>query len=123
MIEPAGTQMPEYLVDDKHCGTHASGWLNGTHPTTFGVAVDSTVCFHWASKPCYWSSDIQIMNCETYFIYYLPNQDNACSLRYCAEGEGINTTTTTTTITTDKTTTTTKGKIYLHRGVFGLCWR
>ena len=84
MIEPAGTQMPEYVVDPKHCGTHASGWLNGTHPTNIGVAVDSTVCFHWSSSPCYWSSDIQIMNCETYFLYYLPNTET-CRLRYCAE--------------------------------------
>merc|ERR1712020_462395 len=85
--------MPEYVVDKNHCGTHASGWLNDTHPTDIGVAVDSTVCFHWSSNPCYWSSDIQIMNCETYFLYYLPNTPNACSLRYCADG--ISTTSTT----------------------------
>ena len=84
MTEPAGTQMPEYVVDPLHCGTQASGWLNGAHPTNIGVAVDRTVCFHWSSNPCYLSWDIQIMNCVTYFLYYLPNTP-VCRLTYCAE--------------------------------------
>ena len=84
MVAPAGTQMPEYVVDNKRCGTHASGWLNSTHPTEIGVAVNATVCFNWMNAECYWSSNIQIMNCASYFLYYLPNSPNACSLRYCA---------------------------------------
>ena len=85
MVEPAGTQLPESVIDMNHCGTQHSGWLNGTHPTEIGVAVKATVCFHGS---CYWSSPIQIMNCEAYFLYYLPNTPNACSLRYCAETPG-----------------------------------
>ena len=86
MVEPAGTQLPEYVVDKNRCGTHASGWLNSSHPSEMGVAVDSTVCYHWGSNPCAWSSDIQIMKCDSYFLYYLPNTD-VCSLRYCADSE------------------------------------
>ena len=33
---PAGTQLSEGIVDTYHCGTSATGWLNGTHPTILG---------------------------------------------------------------------------------------
>ena len=79
---PAGTQMPESIIEPNHCGTLASGWLNGNHPTDIGVVVDGTVCFNYGGNSCWGSSDILIMKCETYFLYFLPSTPN-CPLRYC----------------------------------------
>ena len=36
MAEPAGTTIPEEPVDQNHCNTDATGWLNGHHPATAG---------------------------------------------------------------------------------------
>ena len=108
MVAPAGTQIPEYVVDTSHCGTSAPGWLNGAHPTEIGVAVDRQVCFHWSSNSCKWSSDIKIMKCASYFLYYLPKTPT-CTLGYCAD----NNTYTTTTPTTSTMITTTGGIYYL----------
>ena len=79
---PAGKRMPQHVVDKRHCGTLASGWLNGTHPTNIGQSVDRIVCFHWSSNTCYEQSLIKIRNCGHFFLYYLPNVP-ACNNRYC----------------------------------------
>ena len=84
MMSPAGTKMLEVTIPDYKCGTHATGWLNGTHPDLLGETVDRTVCFNWASNSCTWSSSVKVKNCGGYFLYYLPKAPN-CQLRYCAE--------------------------------------
>ena len=33
MKKPAGKVIPEKSAGFKHCGTGATGWINGTHPT------------------------------------------------------------------------------------------
>ena len=84
---PAGTQMatscPDGYGTKYRCKTHAGGWLNGAHPTTSEGEVTRTVCFAWSSSCCYWSMNIKVLNCGSYYIYYLAKPSAGCSLRYC----------------------------------------
>ncbi|XP_046860933.1 pancreatic secretory granule membrane major glycoprotein GP2-like [Xenia sp. Carnegie-2017] len=78
----AGTEMPKSCVAKNRCGTHASGWLNGTHPTMAEGEVTRKVCYHWKNSCCHWSNDIEVINCGPYFVYKL-SRPRVCSLRYC----------------------------------------
>lgn len=78
----AGTRMPDYCMNMYMCNTHASGWLNGTHPTLQEGAVNRTVCFHWSSDCCLWSTTIMVRNCGPFFTYKLVHPGH-CYLRYC----------------------------------------
>jgi len=81
--EPAGTQMPEYIVDYYHCNAYAPGWLNGTHPTILGETVDRNVCFNYNGDNSF-CKPVQIKNCGAYFLYHLENI-RSYVYRYCAE--------------------------------------
>ena len=65
------------------CNTHASGWLNGAHPTVADGQVTRTVCFHWDSNCCKWSSSVKVINCGGYYVYYITGTPE-CALRYCS---------------------------------------
>ena len=78
----AGAKMPIICPEIYSCGTDAPGWLNGAHPTMAEGQVTRQVCFHWASSCCYWSVNIQVTNCYSYYAYYL-SLPPACSLVYC----------------------------------------
>ena len=78
----AGLKMPTYCVEKKRCNTHASGWLNGTHPTPQEGIVNRHVCFNWKSKCCNWQTSIRVRNCGLFFVYYL-TKASPCYLRYC----------------------------------------
>ncbi|XP_046857656.1 neurogenic locus notch homolog protein 2-like [Xenia sp. Carnegie-2017] len=78
----AGTKMPESCVPKNRCGTHASGWLNGTHPTVDEGIVTRKVCYHWVRMCCDWSNHIKVINCGPYFIYKLV-PTFGCYFRYC----------------------------------------
>ena len=80
--EGAGTKMPTTCVPMHRCNTHATGWLNGNHPTVADGQVTRQVCFHWSSDCCLWSTNIQVRNCGEYFVYLLSGTPG-CSLRYC----------------------------------------
>jgi len=84
ITEPAGSRIPEYSPGQLHCGTHASGWLNGTHPAVPGQQQDMKVCFNWSGNACMWSINVVVRNCGGYFVYKLPDTP-VCYLRYCAE--------------------------------------
>ncbi|XP_068718908.1 uncharacterized protein [Montipora capricornis] len=66
----AGTRIPNWCVPRNRCGTHATGWLNGTHPLEHEGNVTRTVCFKWNSNCCNWSVNIQVRNCSGYYLYY-----------------------------------------------------
>ena len=85
----AGNQMPESCVDKLRCGTHAPGWLNGSHPSVGEGAVRRKVCFHWSNRCCRWSTYISVRNCGGFFVYKL-QRPPACTLRYCGNGLGRN---------------------------------
>ena len=77
-----GTQMPTSCVPKHYCGTHAPGWLSGSHPTRVGQVVNGKVCFHWNNKCCNWYANIQIKRCNAFYVYKL-TKTPVCWLRYC----------------------------------------
>ena len=81
--EPAGTQLADSIVPKNHCGTHATGWLNGTHPAVLGENVIRQVCFNW-NKSCDWNTNVEIKNCGGYYLYKL-KVTPSCSLKFCGQ--------------------------------------
>ena len=82
--EPAGTQLADSIVPKEHCGTHATGWLNGTHPAGLGETAIQQVCFNWAGNSCWKNTDVEIKNCGGYYLYKLKAAPG-CSLKYCGQ--------------------------------------
>lgn len=78
----AGTMMPTSCVPKHYCGTHAPGWLSGSHPTRVGQIVNGKVCFHWGGSCCNWHANIQIKKCNGFYVYKLARTPT-CWLRYC----------------------------------------
>ena len=88
MLSPAGSMIPETVVEDQHCNSFMTGWLNGTHPAMLDETVTRTVCFNWLGNTCYHETEIQIRNCGDYLLYYLPNTPicyDGVTIRYCSE--------------------------------------
>ena len=83
----AGNEMASSCPPKQRCGTHAPGWLNGSHPSVAEGAVQRQVCFHWSSGCCQWENNIQVRNCSGYYVYRL-KAPPACSLRYCGNRQG-----------------------------------
>ena len=82
--EPAGTQLADSIVPVRHCGTHATGWLNGAHPSVLGENVIRQVCFNYGGKSCRWNTDVEIKKCGGYYLYKLKATPH-CSLKYCGQ--------------------------------------
>merc|ERR1712080_21420 len=66
----AGTQMPESAPEAYKCGTHATGWLAGGHPTVWDGEVTRTINFHWTDNLSR-STTAQVVNCGVFFVYKL----------------------------------------------------
>ena len=79
-----GGYMPETCSPINSCGTHATGWVRGSHPALVGGEVNRTVCFHWNNDCCNWSTSTAILNCGSFFLYHLKGTP-LCSLGYCAD--------------------------------------
>ena len=84
MDETIGTQIPEEVVDPHSCGTDASGYLNGTHPSTVGELKDVNVCFSFNHNSCADNNTIQVANCGSFYLYNLVTTPT-CSNRYCSK--------------------------------------
>ena len=82
----AGDKMPTSCPLKNRCGTHASGWLNGNHPTVAQGIVTRQVCYHWSSSCCNWKNNIRVKNCGAFYVYEL-QKPPTCWLRYCGEYE------------------------------------
>ena len=80
----AGTKLVEDVVPYYHCGTSSGGSMTGGHPiaTQLGIPVTRTVNFNWSGKRAFWTSSIQVINCKTHYVYYLPDVPH-CHSRYC----------------------------------------
>jgi len=76
----AGDQMSDKCVPEYRCGTRASGWLNGAHPTVAEGVVTRQVCYSENDDCCHWNNIIKVKNCNSYFAYELQRTD---SYRYC----------------------------------------
>ena len=79
----AGTKMPTTCPPTGRCDTDSPGWLNGAHPTVAKGKVTRQVCFHHSSNCCDWSTNIQVRNCGSYYVYHFSGTPH-CSLRYCS---------------------------------------
>ncbi|KAK3749936.1 hypothetical protein QZH41_017386 [Actinostola sp. cb2023] len=84
----AGSAMPTKCVAKNHCGTHAPGWLSGSHPTQAQGMVTRKVCYHWNNNCCLWSNNIRVRNCGKFYVYELSRTPH-CHLRYCGNGEPV----------------------------------
>ena len=78
----AGTKMPTSCVPKNRCGTHASGWMNGAHPTVAQGKVSRKVCYSYNGNCCWGSNNIEVVNCGLFYVYELI-KPGACSYRYC----------------------------------------
>ena len=84
----AGTKLADFVVAIQRCGTDASGWMSGGHPTVFQGEVTRTVNFNhvkgwtWHGHGVKWKIDIRVINCYTHYVYYLKDMPT-CSLGYC----------------------------------------
>ena len=91
-VEPAGTQLADSVVPHSHCGTSATGWLNGAHPTTLGVNVIRNVCFSYGEvsgsgsnlNSCWMNIDVEIRKCEGFYLYKF-KEVPGCHLKYCGQ--------------------------------------
>ena len=81
-VGAAGSKMPTSPPGTHRCGTLATGWLNGAHPTVAEGQVTRQVCFQWYGINCYWSTNIGVRNCGSFFVYNLKSPPT-CTLRYC----------------------------------------
>ena len=68
-----GGRMPECCPPTNRCGTAATGWLNGDHPSTVGEEVERKVCFHFSDCCEEPSATVKVVNCGSYFVYHLPD--------------------------------------------------
>ena len=80
--------MATSCVGKNRCSSHAPGWLSTPHPSKDDGIVSGTVCFHWASSCCHWSTNIRVRNCSGFYVYELGPVPN-CWLRYCGNGGGM----------------------------------
>ena len=79
-----GTRMATSCPPKERCGAWVPGWLNGGHPTVADGRVSRQVCFHWYSNCCYFSRNVEVRNCGSYYVYYLSGTPNGyCHHRYC----------------------------------------
>ncbi|EDO46575.1 predicted protein [Nematostella vectensis] len=81
----AGNAMPTSCVPVRRCGTHAPGWMVGSHPSLRNSLVTRKVCYHWSGSCCRWSNNIKVRNCGGFYVYQLPKTP-VCMLRYCGRG-------------------------------------
>ena len=93
---PAGNKMPDKPPNNlqgQRCGTAATGYLLGGHPTKAGQVVSRKVCFSFSGQKCLWRDrdsyknapvTVKVTHCGAFFVYQLPYAP-ACNSRYCAE--------------------------------------
>ena len=82
MMGKAGDQIPDKCVPSRRCGTLATGWLNGEHPSVKELVVTREVCWHWEDDCCRFKSHVQVRNCGDFYVYGLPPAPT-CVMRYC----------------------------------------
>ena len=68
------------------CGSYYKGWLKGqVLPSQQVGIVNRTVCFSTADKcECSYTREIKIINCGSFYVYYLDAVPN-CNARYCGK--------------------------------------
>ena len=75
--------MPIYCVGHKTCGTSRPGWLKNGHPTVDEGKVTKKVCFRTGDSCCGLTRYIKVINCGSYYVYYLNGIPSVCPEAYC----------------------------------------
>jgi hypothetical protein len=77
-----GTMIPSTSPGRQHCSAYLAGWANVTLPSTNGTVANGTGCFETIIAICGFQIDIEIVNCNTFYVYFLPPL-SFCNARYC----------------------------------------
>lgn len=56
--------------------------LSETHPTVDGTVVTTKVCMRDGTNPCLKQYEIQILKCESFYLYNL-SRPETCDIAYC----------------------------------------
>ena len=84
-----GGQMPTSRVNPYYCGTVATIWLSGQHPSSADrtVTVKACINFYNISDGCSQSFNLKIRQCSAgsppFYVYYL-RPTYSCAVAYCA---------------------------------------
>ena len=81
----AGDRMPDSCTLSSRCGTAATGWFKGAHPTVADGVVQRKACFSWQGACCRWSTNINVRNCGGFYVYKF-GVPPLCQARYCGNG-------------------------------------
>jgi hypothetical protein len=81
-IGQGGLIMPMTSPGMSHCGAFLAGWFNGTLPSTVQTITNGNVCFESYAGLCTFVVPIQVVNCATFYVYFLPPLI-VCNARYC----------------------------------------
>ncbi|KAJ7388647.1 proteinric peroxidase [Desmophyllum pertusum] len=82
-------QLPDSCQDPLTCGTQATGWLRGGHPSPEDYAVLRTVCFSWNGNCCFAEVQAHVRHCYGYYVYKLQPTTFGVKARYCTENSAI----------------------------------
>jgi hypothetical protein len=79
--------IPWWNTGRYHCGTSATGWLNGRYPRiSEGVISGQQICYSWDSA-CQWANYVSIVQCsvngDDFFLFRFEQGTPACTLRVC----------------------------------------
>jgi hypothetical protein len=77
-----GISLSNCPVTLDRCGATVPGWYSGVYPAIAGQLTVGAVCFNWANNTCNYQTNIQVTNCNGYYVYQLPPPP-VCNARYC----------------------------------------
>jgi len=83
----AGSGIANKCTAADHCGTKATGWMEGSHPTEDEGIVTRKVCYSYRGKCCYKTNNLRVRNCGDFYVYQL-DKVPSCHLGYCGDGKG-----------------------------------
>ena len=78
----SGISLSNCPIATQSCGTDVTGWYSGVYPAIAGQSTEGKVCYRWTTDDCYWQNNINITNCNGFYVYYL-SAPPICNARYC----------------------------------------
>jgi hypothetical protein len=82
LVGKSGTEMPTMQQNFGNCGATFPGYLSEDYPAVWEQATAKKVCFPDKQNQCAWEVDVQIANCEDFYLFKFPNVPQ-CDMRYC----------------------------------------
>lgn len=77
-----GTMIPSNSPGMQHCSAFLAGWSNITLPSIIETLANGIGCFETLASICGYERDIKIVNCGTFYVYFLVPL-SFCNARYC----------------------------------------